>query len=107
MEPACSKALVNHREAYWSIVCSESRAVHFPTVGFDEHIFLAPSIGPVRNRLYVEWELIDNDFAGVEPVADGVPNIFCEHWTHHDPAPSQRKLLRLEHFDMQCESMGS
>jgi hypothetical protein len=76
MEPACSKALVNHREAYWSIVCSESRAVHFPTVGFDEHIFLAPSIGPVRNRLYVEWELIDNDFAGVEPVADGVPNIF-------------------------------
>jgi hypothetical protein len=32
---------------------------------------------------------------------------FCEHWTHHDPAPSQRKLLRLEHFDMQCESMGS
>jgi hypothetical protein len=41
-----------------------------------------------------------------EVIIDGAPNIL-RALALHEPAPGQRKVLRLEHFDMQCRSIGS
>jgi hypothetical protein len=32
---------------------------------------------------------------------------FCEHWPSTSLRRAKEKVLRLEHFDMQCRSIGS